>query len=188
MSTDPDEAAVAAALAGDNRAFAAVVERHGRALYVFALHILGRASDAEDLVQDTFLAAWRALDRFDPARGRLSTWLFTIARRRAIDRLRQRRDPTPGDPRRASEPVDVRTPPDRMAHAEDLAALDAALAALPAEQRSTLVLADLVGLSHAEVAAIEDIEPGTVKSRVARARATLRARLTPIVHPGRGSP
>src|SRR6476659_10374193 len=76
-------------LAGDDAAIRALYGRFGRPVYTLGLRLLGSAEAAEELTQDVFLAAWRKAARFDPSRGRLSTWLMTIAHNLAVDRLRR---------------------------------------------------------------------------------------------------
>jgi RNA polymerase sigma-70 factor (ECF subfamily) len=117
--------------------------------------------------QDALLAAFRHRDAFDARRGSFRAWLFGIARNGARNALRKKR-PTP-----------VATLPERGAvdasrDGEAGARLDAALEALPAAQRAAFVLAEIHGLTHEEVAAIEGVAVGTVKSRTARARERLR--------------
>ena len=180
---DPDQAAVRRVLAGEVSAFRELVERHERALFVYLGNLARHPQDAEDLAQESFLTAYEQLARFDPARGAFSTWLFTLARRRALNHLAAaRRRPTrPLDTADADEgaapPADHRLP-EHVVAGEDLARrLDAALDALPDEQRSAFVLARFVQLPYAEIAAVEGVEVGTVKSRVARARDRLRQQL-----------
>lgn len=159
---------------GDAEAFRALVVRHQSAVIALARTLLPCAADGEDVAQDAFVAAWRKLRTFDPSRGSFFGWLAAIARNRAFD-VRSRRAPAP-----------VANVPDRAAPAggdalseEDAhRALDRALAALPDEQRAAFVLAEVHGLPLAEVAAIEGVPVGTVKSRAARAREKLRAALT----------
>jgi RNA polymerase sigma-70 factor (ECF subfamily) len=180
VSEDRDLRSIRAVLGGDREAFGDLVRRHQDGLFVFVGQLMPRGEDVDDLVQEAFLAAWRGLGSYAPERGRFSTWLFSIARNRCLDRLRARggRRVDEGSAP-APEPVDPTSPADGLDRSERLAALDAALARLPDEQRVTLVLADLVGMPHAEIAALEQVEPGTVKSRVSRARARLRELLSP---------
>ena len=92
---DPDQAAVRRVLAGEVSAFRELVERHERALFVYLGNLARHPQDAEDLAQESFLTAYEQLARFDPARGAFSTWLFTLARRRALNHLAAaRRRPT----------------------------------------------------------------------------------------------
>ena len=164
-------------LAGNQQAFRLVVLRYQRPLFRF-LGLLGfRGARAEDVAQETFLRAFKALGSFDPARAAFSTWLFTIARRLAIGEWRktQREEPTPV----AGERVSSRAP-DPAEHAllvERAQRVESALRALPEQLRSTFFLSQLEELSLEEVAELEGCAIGTVKSRVFRAREQLRLAL-----------
>ena len=158
-------------LAGDTGAFRALVESHQKLVFQFARNMLRSIEDAEDLTQEVFVAAFRNLATFDAKRAKISTWLLTIARNRCCNHLKRRRIDTLGD-------VDT---PDRNPLPEDAAVqgevwrhLSEALDTLPLEQRTAFVLAEIQELPHAEIAAIEGTELGTVKSRVSRARERLR--------------
>ena len=75
---------------GDQAALAKIIDRHGRGLRLFAARLLGSSGDAEDIVQDVFVAAWKHAARFDPQKGRASTWLYRIAANRCIDQRRRK--------------------------------------------------------------------------------------------------
>jgi RNA polymerase sigma-70 factor (ECF subfamily) len=130
-------------------------------------------SDSEDLAQEVFLTAFVHLRSFDSTRSAFSTWLFTIARNKCLNE-RKRRRPTSATP---PEPAWTRTPDTEAAGAELARQLDEALAALPFEQRAAFVLAEIHGRTLQEVADIEGVPVGTVKSRLSRAKARLRALL-----------
>ena len=175
-----DEALVGRILGGNRDAFRLLVLRYQRPLFRF-LGLLGfDGASCEDLAQQTFLSAFRALADFDPRRARFSTWLFTIAKRHGShERARaHRRHETP-----ASETTEVlsRSPAPDPAEAASLAQrvrmLDAALGSLPRELRSTFLLSQIKELSLEEVAAVENCPVGTVKSRIHRARERLRLAL-----------
>src|SRR6266487_6710323 len=89
LSPESEQALMQQLLAGDDRAIRNLYGRFGRPVYAMGLRLLGSAEAAEELTQDVFLAAWRKGSRFDPARGRLSTWLMAIAHNLAVDRLRR---------------------------------------------------------------------------------------------------
>src|SRR6266581_2961294 len=91
LSPESEQMLVQQLLAGDERAIRNLYGRFGRPVYTLGLRLLGSAEAAEELTQDVFLAAWRKAARFDPARGRLSTWLMAIAHNMAVDRLRHER-------------------------------------------------------------------------------------------------
>ena len=152
------------------QAFRRVVERHQAGLFGFVRSLGLDAHAAEDVVQDAFLAAYARREAFDPRRGTYAAWLYRIARNRALNDLRKKR------PRLVSFLPEGReqAPPTR-AEPEAFARLDRALAHLPEAQRAAFVLTEIHGLGQAEVAAIEAVAVGTVKSRVARARERLRA-------------
>ena len=159
---------------GDREAFGRLVRRHQRRVYAAALHILGNHSDADDVAQEAFVRAYRGLASFDPERSAFSTWLFTIARNRCRNELARRRPVVGAE---LPDVVDLRSPDRAASEAELFRELDAALDALPFEQRSAFVLAQLQGLSYEEVGRIEGVGVGTVKSRIARAREKLRSLL-----------
>lgn len=134
--------------------------------------------DAEDLVQDTLLRAWRSLDTFDGTHPR--AWLLTILRHTHINRHRRRRPHLLDDPDRTTERGDD----DAQPSAEEIvvgrtftAVVDAALAALPDEFRATVLLVDVDQLTYAEAAAVLGVAEGTVMSRLHRARKRIRDRL-----------
>lgn len=137
---------------------------YSRALLSYLRRYVG-PDDAEDALQRTFLDAWTSAARYDP-RQRFSTWLFTIAHRRAVDMLRARRhDVVSVDAARDLVGEDGRETVERFADAADV---HAALAELPEHEREVLVLAYFSGLTQREIAARIDLPLGTVKSRAAR--------------------
>ncbi|MCA1825313.1 MAG: RNA polymerase sigma factor [Myxococcales bacterium] len=157
-----DELTLRRAQAGDDAACRALVERYQRPVFALISRTIGHGPLVEDLAQETFLKAFRALARFDPAgRARFSTWLLTIAARLAIDHAR-RREPAPDRPRLAAGSAELRT------------ALAAAVESLPPDFRAAFLLREAHGFSTAEVAEALGVEEGTVKSRLSRAREALR--------------
>lgn len=158
--------------AGDREAFGELVTRYAAQARRVARTILDDADDADDAAQDGFLAAWRHLGRFDPVRP-FGPWLLRIVANAAADRRRRRRV------RQTEELSPVAPSADTGPAAEaDRRALRAAFAAalreLPERQRTAIVLFDLEGYSHAEVASILGIPEGTVRSDVFHARRALR--------------
>jgi RNA polymerase sigma-70 factor (ECF subfamily) len=160
---------------GDVAAFRVLVERHQGRLFGFLRRFLSRPADCEDVAQEVFLAAFRNLAGYRPASARFSTWLLTIARNKCVNVLQKRRSTMLADLAEPPEPIDERTPDAALAEAEFHRQLDAALDALPLEQKTVFVLAEIQELSLDEVGRIEGVSVGTVKSRLSRARAKLRA-------------
>lgn len=163
---------------GDSDAFGQLVERYASAARRVARAVLRDDDEADDAVQDGVLAAWRAIERYDPARP-FRPWMMRIVVNAALD-LR-RRDKV----RRTEmipETVESRTiGPDRATDAVILGAqLRAALAELPERQRVAVVLFDAEGYSHAEIAALLEVPEGTVRSYVFHGRRALRRVLGPI--------
>jgi len=163
--------------AGDVAALRALYDEHAPRAIAIAMRILRNVEEAEDVVQDTFLEVWRRSAQFDDARGTAVAWIVTIARSRAIDRLRATQ--TAGralDGVVANEDV-MRTalpsPVDRMEERREGTRVATALAALPALQRETIELAYFEGLSQSEIAAKTGTPLGTVKMRVKLAMSKL---------------
>jgi RNA polymerase sigma-70 factor (ECF subfamily) len=168
-----DEALVELVRAGDDRAFEAVVDRYRAPLVAFARQLLGGAHhDAEECVQDALikaLAGLRATDR-DMV---LKPWLYTIVRNRCLDELRR---PTRTTDLALVEPVlgdGSGDPHARAVGRDELAALVASMGQLPARQRRALVMHELEGRSHADIARQLRVSTGATKALVCRARATL---------------
>lgn len=152
---------VVAIAAGDAAAFDALYDRVARPLYALGLRWLGDVGEAEELVQETLVRAWRQADRFDPARGRVGAWLFGIARHVATDRWRYRdRRPTVALDESTDRALDGGFA--ELADAWDVAV---ALEHLAPAQREVLVMAYRHDLSQSEIAGALGIPLGTVKSR-----------------------
>lgn len=176
-----DDLTLRRAQAGDEAAFRALVERYQRPIWDLCWRFTapaGLGHRAEDLVQDTFVRVYRALPGFDP-RGpaRLSTWIFTIASRLALNELRRARPESDGD--EAIERLAGETSPRRAREGTEVgAAIAAAVGGLPAGARAVLLLRDVFELDYDEIATALELDLGTVKSRLSRARAAVRTRLT----------
>lgn len=171
-----DAAILAKAKAGDREALEAFIRHYQRMVFAFLGRALGRSSDVEDLSQEVFLRAYRALPRFEKRPDvRTSTWLLTIAARLVLDERRsQRRAPSA----ELHEVADWATPEhERTRRALGLAIAEAA-SALPDEQRVSFLLAEFHGLSVDEIAAATATPNATVKTRLFRARSHLRESLT----------
>jgi RNA polymerase sigma-70 factor, ECF subfamily len=179
----PDQSALlAAAQAGDEAAFRRLVEPYRHALEVHCYRMLGSALDSEDLVQETLLRAWRALERYEP-RAKLQTWLYRIATNACLDELERRpRRPEPLDPF-PDVPVDESSAPTydpeaRYAIREGMElALLRAIQQLPGRQRAVLIFRDVLGWTAPEVAEVLDTSVASVTSALQRARATIDQQL-----------
>ena len=194
------QAVLARARAGDGEAFRELTEPHRRELQLHCYRILGSVHDAEDMVQETLLAAWPSLEAFE-GRASVRSWLYRIATNRCLNALRARSRrprevPAMGDspqPTRRTEPVWLEPYPDVLledipdrsagpaARYEARESLElsfiVALQHLPPRQRAALVLGDVLGFRTAEVAELLDSGEASVKGALQRARATLRAGL-----------
>jgi len=159
---------------GERLALGALYDRHAGALLALAARIVGRGAEAEDLVHDVFLEAWRRAADFDAERGSVKAWLLLRTRSRALDLRKSarvaRRSDGGGDDwvNEVPDPADRSLSPDRDR-------VRGVLARLPAEQRAVLLLGYFEGLSSSEIAEKLGIPIGTVKSRTAAALASLRA-------------
>lgn len=170
---DDDAQVAILARQGDQGAFTTLVRRHQNRVFRFILRMIGSRDEALDLTQDTFMKAWHALPTWRP-QAPFRSWLFQIARHAALDALRRRSvvrfetlDPD-------SSIVDGRPGPEALLHTRQrLEMLDAALGQVPIDHREVLLLREVEGLSYTEIAAALQIPQGTVKSRIARARAAL---------------
>jgi len=173
--TDAELAAEAAA--GNAEAFGKLIERHAPQIRRVTRAILSEPADADDAAQEAFLACWRYLGRYDPARP-FGPWLIRIAVNAARDvRRRQRSRPT--EPL-APDLALVQAGPDRRAaRAELRESLNHALGELPERQRLAVVLFDAEGYSHREIAGMLGVAEGTVRSDVFHARRALRVALAP---------
>jgi RNA polymerase sigma-70 factor (ECF subfamily) len=171
-----DLAVIERVLHGDVEAFRALVLRYQGMVFGLLQTLLRSAADREDLAQEVFLAAFRNLASYRPAQARFSTWLLTIARNKCLNLLKKKKGVALPE---LPEGIDTRTPDALLEEKELFGQLDAALAALPLEQKTAFVLAEIQGLSYEEIAAIEGVSLGTVKSRVSRARDRLRALFQP---------
>jgi RNA polymerase sigma-70 factor (ECF subfamily) len=161
----------------DAAAFRAFVVRYERPVFACLSRMLGRGPHVEDLAQEVFLRAYRALPAFDPDGGaKLSTWLLTIATRAALD-VRKRRV-VPLRPLEEGDHVaQAATPETEDARGELAARIARAAEALPDEQRAALVLAEFHGFTTAEIAAAMGVPEATAKTRLFRARERMRAAL-----------
>jgi len=181
ISAATDEHLVAAAAAQDADALSALYDRHRATLFSMALRILRDRAEAEEVLGDVFLQAWRQSASYEPARGSVAAWLVNLCRSRAIDRLRARGRRAVGTEslarEEAAQPVAPVGPLESAVSEQRRRRVVEALAALDAEQRRALDLAYYGGLSHSEIAAELGQPLGTVKTRIRKAIVVLRDRL-----------
>ena len=175
-ATELDELTLRRAQRGDERAWRDLIAVYQDRVYALVWRLLaGRAQHrAPDLAQETFVRVVRALPRFEPlGSAKLSTWILTIATRVALNELRRPdTDVLAGEPIAHAESAEQGVDRQRLG-----SAIAAGMAALDADQRAILVLREYHELDYAEIATALELELGTVKSRLSRARAALRAYL-----------
>lgn len=164
---------------GDERALVRLIDRQGRGLRLFAARYLGSTTDAEDIVQDVFVAAWKHAGRFDPAKGRATTWLYRIAANRCIDARRRRsfrafiglddvQDAVAGEDPDADALVGAR---------QELAVVRNGLSRLPERQRMALLLRAIADLDVPAIAQVMGASAGSVEQLLVRGRRGLRDHL-----------
>jgi RNA polymerase sigma-70 factor, ECF subfamily len=173
---EADAAAVARVANGDAEALRQLYDRHGRIVYGLTYRLTKDAQLAEEATQDTFVTLWRRAATYDPERAKVTTWLFVIARNRAIELVRSRmRAPEPHeDVEPAGEEAD---PAELVLLGDDAERIARAVAELPESQLEVIRLAYFDGLSHAEIAERLEQPLGTVKSRIRLGLDRLRALL-----------
>jgi RNA polymerase sigma-70 factor (ECF subfamily) len=173
-----DDDVLARVRAGDVASFEIVMRRYNQRLYRAARAIVGDDREAEDVVQETYVRAFARLDQFE-GRAAFATWLTRIAVHEALARIRQRGrfDPLAADDVAAHQGGAGRDVEDQAAAREIGRALERAVDALPDAYRAVFVLRDVEELSTAETAALLELRAETVKTRLHRARALLRAAL-----------
>lgn len=179
--TEPE--LVARAKQGDQDAFARLVEANQNRIYTLAVRMTGSAEDGADLAQEAFLRAWRTLPSFQ-GNSSFSTWLYRLTSNLCIDFLRREKKRTSAvtttsltteeDSPPAEIPDHRFNPESELERKELRAAMGQALLKLSHEHRQILILREIDGLSYAEIARLLELEEGTVKSRLARARLALR--------------
>ncbi|MGH9944665.1 MAG: sigma-70 family RNA polymerase sigma factor [Pyrinomonadaceae bacterium] len=161
---------------GDESALASIYNRYSSILLGLLLRILHSRPEAEDVLQEVFVQVWRRAADFDEARGRAFTWLVTLARSRAIDRLRaiDSRDRAVNNAAMLSPSEDVSDASDDALRSERAEIVRRALAGIPEEQRRALMLAYYEGLTQSEIAARLNQPLGTVKTRMRSGMIKLR--------------
>ena len=172
--------------AGDREAFATMVATYSPSLYRLALRMLGDPDEAEDVLQETFINAYKGMSRFE-GRSKLSTWLYRIASNQALMRLRKRHPDTLSvepeeDSAETAAPLELTDwcclPEAEFMTGEAQAQLDFAIEKLSPPLRGTFALRDLQALSTRETAEILGISESAVKTRLLRARLQLREQLS----------
>jgi RNA polymerase sigma-70 factor (ECF subfamily) len=174
---------------GDEPAFLLLYERHRTPVFRFACRMLGSSPMAEDVTQECFLSVLRRPEAFRAERASLRTYLCAIARHLALKQLRKRGEETIVDeaPDEAPAQAGGSDPLDVVLQQEAAEAVRQAVAALPPLQREAVVLFEYQEMSLADIAAVCEIDVGTVKSRLHRARERLRRTLAPWLAGGRGA-
>ena len=170
-----EDECIARAQRGEVAAFSELVARYQDRIYRFLVRLTRSPDDARELTQETFLSAYQALPRWRPE-ARFTTWLFRIARNQAFDWLRRHKRVefvALGDEQDFGFADPAPTPDVALESVQRLRHLERALMRLPAEHREILLLREIEEMSYEDIAEVLDIRLGTVKSRIARARAGL---------------
>ena len=165
---------IRAVLDGNVDSFQSLVERYQGPVVRMIKNIIDDHHICEDIAQDVFLTAYKKLGSFDPARSSFSTWLFTIARNKSINALRKKKAFTGTS---LPEKTTSSTPADSLEQQEFFDRLDQVLQTLPTKQKTAFILAELQKLPYEEIAQIEGVKLGTIKSRINRAKKKLRSAL-----------
>lgn len=170
MPADPEIDVIARIKSGATDEFEWLVRRYQAPLFRIVGNLVDRPY-VEDIVQDSFLAAFTQIHRFDPRKGSFRTWLYRIARNQALNAVRKKRERLMDH-----DPVlaDLRTPMGDLLTHEAFCQLDRVLAELAFKDRVIFVLAELEGLSYAQIAEVESLALGTVKSRLSRVKDKIR--------------
>jgi RNA polymerase sigma-70 factor (ECF subfamily) len=185
MSDEADD--LARARTGDRAAFGALVRRYQRRVYATALHIMGNHGDADDVVQETFVRAYRGVKQFD-GRSDFFTWLYRITVNTALNHVRSNKRVTAladagatevghGGGRPEAIGVPERTPHEQLSLSRDVRRVLEAIAGLSTPLRITLVLATVEQLPYKQISEILEVPEGTIAWRVNEARRLLRERL-----------
>jgi RNA polymerase sigma-70 factor (ECF subfamily) len=193
-SDDPDAALMLRVKRGDRAAFAGLVEKYQQPLFNFIFRTLRDETEGEDVAQATFLQVWKSRTRYERT-AKFSTWLFTIARNLCLNELR-RRTRHPGEsleephaehddqPHRQHEDKKISLPTETALHGELARKIEEALAALPEQQRTAILLCRQEELSYEEIAEILDCSLSATKSIIHRGRETLKQMLKPYLQTG----
>jgi len=191
---DPDAILMLRVKDGDMEAFEALVERYKQPVINLLYRTLPDATEAEDLAQNVFIQVHKSAHRYE-ASARFSTWLFTIARNLCLNEIRRRsRHPAESmdvphpdnedQPLRQIEDVKQFAPPDTMLHGELTDKIEEAIAGLPENQRTAMLLCRQDDLSYEDIAKVLGCSLSATKSLIHRARETLKLRLKPYLRTG----
>ena len=194
VQADPDAALMLRAKRGDRAAFAELVEKYKQPVMNFVFRSLRDEIEAEDLAQTVFLQAWKSRRRYRQT-AKFSTWLFTIARNLCLNEIRRRsRHPAESieeshaehedQPRQQYEDKSQIAPPDKLLHGELAQKIEEALAGLPENQRTAILLCRQDELSYEEIAEVLDCSLSATKSLIHRGRETLKEKLKPYLQTG----
>jgi RNA polymerase sigma-70 factor (ECF subfamily) len=179
MSLDDtcDADLVRLAIAGQREAFAEIYQRYHAVVYRFARMMSGSPTIAEDVTQETFTTLLRDLQRYEPDRSGLSTYLYGVARNVTRSRLRRERRFVRLEITEDGEPISTRDPSTVFEQSQNRMRLRQIIAELPSRYREVIILCGIHGLPYAEVAAILGTPVGTVRSRLSRGRQAIADRL-----------
>jgi RNA polymerase sigma-70 factor (ECF subfamily) len=165
---------IKAVLEGDTESFRLLVQKYQKPVIRMIANLINDRHICEDIAQEVFLATYKKLPSFDPARSSFSTWLFTIAKNKSINAMKKRKIPSVSNP---PENSDFSEPGDSLIRDELLARLDRALKSLSPKHKRALVMAEFENLPYEQIAQIEGVRIGTIKSRINRAKHRLRSAL-----------
>lgn len=191
---DPDALLMLRVKRGDRVAFAELVEKYKQPLFNFVFRTLRDEIETEDVAQNTFLQVWKSRDRYQRT-AKFSTWLFTIARNLCLNEIR-RRSRHPADsleethaehddqPSRQYEDKKIFLPTETALHGELAQKIEEALAELPENQRTAILLCRQDELSYEEIAEVLDCSLSATKSLIHRGRETLKEKLKPYLQTG----
>ena len=165
---------IKAVLDGDVDSFRLLVQRYQRPVTSMIKNMINDRHTCQDIAQDVFFTAYKKLASFDPARSNFATWLFTIARNKSLNALKKKRTFSMSE---LPEKIDPHNPSDDLAQKEFFDKLDMKLQTLPTRQKTAFVLAEFEKLPYEQIAQIEGVRVGTIKSRINRAKEKLRSAL-----------
>jgi RNA polymerase sigma-70 factor (ECF subfamily) len=194
VNPDPDALLMLRVKRGDRAAFAELVEKYKQPVMNLVYRTLHDEAEAEDLAQSVFLQVYKSARRYE-SRAKFSTWLFTIARNLCLNEIRRRaRHPADSleethaenedQPRQQYEDKSSVPPPEKLLHGELAQKIEEALAELPENQRTAILLCRQEELSYEEIAKILDCSLSATKSLIHRGRETLKEKLKPYLRTG----